>query len=116
MKYITQTTENRIMEMVKADHKYGVALLELLNEMKGREGCYGASVKQMKDWGIRLDNATQISIPVFYLSNLYRGIGIVYSNLFHATYCADLHHADIYDFNELVKVMHNLPCNGWEAI
>lgn len=114
MEYITQATEKRIKEMVKNEHKFGEALQQLLDDMKSREGWYGATIKEMKDAGYNLENATQIKVQYYY-QHLYNGLTVLFENLFYATFTNDLHHASIYDFNKLVKMVYEMECNGYGA-
>lgn len=64
MKAITQAIEKRINDMIKRDHKFGETLKSALDEMKSSIGRYGASIKEMKQYGVTLDNDTQIKVPV----------------------------------------------------
>lgn len=112
MKYITQTTENRIKEMIKKEHKFGEALQQILDEMKCRESWYGATIKEMKESGCRLSNATQINVPYYY-QYLYNGLSVIFGNLFYVTFTSDLHYANIYDFNKLVKKVSEMEYNGY---
>lgn len=114
MKSITQATENRIKAMVKSNHKFGEALQDLLDEMKSREGWYGASIKEMKKAGYELENTTQIKVSTYY-EYLYNGLTCLFFDLFHATFTLGLHYATINDFNELVKVVSEMENDGWGA-
>ena len=114
MKSITQATENRIKAMVKRDHKFGEALQDLLDEMKSREGWYGASIKEMKEAGYELENTTQIKVSTYY-EYLYNGLTCLFFDLFHATFTLGLHCATINDFSKLVKVVSEMENDGWGA-
>lgn len=115
MKFITQVTEKRINEMVQSHHRYGEALQSLLDNMKAREGWLGTSIKEMSYYGVRLDNDTQIRVSEYY-APLYNGITCAYHKIFYASFTLGLNVANIYDFNKLVKIMSELPCNGWTTL
>lgn len=112
MKNITQATERRIKKMVERGHKYGEALQFILDDMKGREGWCGWSIKTAKEHGYELENETQINVSR-YSADLYLGLSIIFSNLFYATFTNDLHCASIYDFNELVKRVDEMENDGY---
>lgn len=115
MKFITQATEKRINEMVRNNHKFGDALQSLLDAMKAREGWLGSSIKEMASYGVHLDNDTQIRASEYY-TPLYNGMTCAYSEFFNASFTLGLNVANIYDFNKLVKIMSELPCNGWTTL
>lgn len=112
MKAITQATEKRINDMVKRGHKFGAALKSALDEMKSSIGWYGASVKEMKQYGVTLDNETQINL---YRSDapLWNGLTVLFPGYINASFCLDLHYGSFYDFNALVRAVDSLECNGY---
>ena len=112
MKYITQATEKRIKDMVKQGHKYGEALQQILDDMKGREGWYGSTIKEMKTAGYSLENETQIKVSRYY-EYLYNGLTIMYNGLFYATFTLGLNIVNIYDFNTLVKKVAEMENKGY---
>lgn len=112
MTYITQITEKRIREMVKKGHKFGEALQQILDDMKAREGWLGASIKEMKSYGVELENETQISVSTYY-QYLYNGLTYLFYDLFYATFTLGLHSATITDFNKFVKVVSEMENDGW---
>lgn len=112
MKNITQATEKRIKKMVERGHKFGEALQSLLDDMKSRMGWYGASIKEMKKYGYELENETQVNVSRYY-QPLYNGLGCIFSDIFTATFCLDLHYVSIKDFNELVKRVDAMEYDGY---
>ena len=99
MKSITMASENRIMDMVRKGIPAANELLYMLDELKKRETCTGVTIKDMKRWGVTLDNANQIEV---FVSNTMRGMGVNFEGLLTVTGCLDLHHVTIHDFNKLV--------------
>jgi len=99
MKTITMATEKRV---ATADCKYADLLKYLLQEMKCRVGCYGASVKEMKNWNIELENETQINVVDSY--ELY-GLCYLYNDYIRYIGTHDLSYVNIDDFNGLVKAV-----------
>lgn len=113
MEYITQATENRIRKMVKEGHAYGDMLEYILHEIKGQMTYEEGTVTQLKKKGIRLYNKTQVNV---YEDARMNGLAVKYPDLIGVVFCRDLHYLNIYDFNKLVKVVSELPWNGyrWE--
>lgn len=110
MTTITATTEKRIQKMQKDNHKYAKCLAYILREIKCSNGCDGATIAQLKKLGLELPNATQVNV---YEMPEMNGLSIVYPEYINAVFCADLHYLNIYDFNKLVKVVSELPDNGY---
>lgn len=104
MKFITTTTETMIKKMVASESRFHRELNDLLDAMKSRIGCYGATIKEMKKWGIRIDNRNQFK-P--YITNGIRGLGAVYQDLVIVAETHDLEHVTVRDFNKLVKLIYN---------
>ena len=101
MKRITQATENRIKAMKQSGNKYAEELDYILNNViKGSAGCVGASIAEMKSWGIELDSAGQYRAII---TNTTRGMSILYPDYIHTVDCLDLHYINLYDFNALVR-------------
>lgn len=96
--------------MRKEYHKYADCLSYILREIKGANGCDGATIAQLKKIGIKLPNATQINV---YEMPEMNGLSIAYPEYLNAVFCADLHYLNIYDFNRLVKVVSELSDNGY---
>lgn len=99
MTVITSATEKRIQT---TDCRYSDLLEYLLREMKGRKGWDGATIKEMKKYGVTLDNATQIRVIG---CNEMRGLCYLYNDYIRYTGTNDLSHVDIDDFNGLVKAV-----------
>ena len=104
MKNITTVTEKTIENMVKNNMRYANELAYILQEMKCRHSCLGATVHEMKKWNIELENRTQINL---YISNELRGMSITFEKYITVVDLYDLHHANIKDFNGLVKSCYN---------
>ena len=110
MTTITATTEKRIQKMQKDNHKYAECLAYILREIKCFYSCDGATVAQLKKLDLELPNSTQINV---YEMAEMNGLSIIYPEYINAVFCADLHYLNIYDFNKLVKVVSELPDNGY---
>lgn len=110
MTTITATTEKRIRQMQKDNHKYAECLAYILREIKCSCGCDGTTVAQLKKLDLELPNTTQINV---YEMPEMNGLSIIYPEYINAVFCADLHYLNIYDFNKLVKVVNELPDNGY---
>ena len=104
MKSITQASEIRINKMIKLGSKWGEELLEILDQLKSRESCLGAKIKEMKSWGIEIDANNEVTI---YVTNRMRGMSAVFQELFNAVDCQDLHYVSFEDFNKLVKACYD---------
>lgn len=107
---ITAVTEKRIQQMQKDNHKFAECLAYILKEIKCSNGCDGATVAQLKKLRLELPNTTQINV---YEIPEMNGLSIAYSEYINAVFCLDLHYLDIKDFNRLVKVVSELPDNGY---
>lgn len=101
MEYVTKATEKRISQMIKNGNKYADILLYLLNELKSRIGWFGGTIKEIEKYRYHVDNEQQIRVNE---SNILRGMGNKFEKYITVVFCEDLHHADIKDFNALVKV------------
>ena len=99
MKYVTTATEKRVKN---ADCKYADILIYLLDEMKCRYACLGASIKEMKGYGINIDNATQMNVNE---TNDMRGLCYIYNDYIRYVGTNDLSYVNIDDFNGLVKAV-----------
>lgn len=110
MTTITAITEKRIQKMQKDNHKYAKCLAYVLREIKCSNGCDGATVAQLKKLDLELPNATQINV---YDMPEMDGLSIIYPEYINTVFCANLHYLNIYDFNKLVKVVSELPDNGY---
>jgi hypothetical protein len=102
-KLITQVTVNKINKMVEKNMKYSKELKYFLNEMLSRKGCFGTTLKEMRKWNIPMENQSQFNV---YDSNVFRGMGITFEKYMSATFCLDLHHVSIKDFNGLVEACY----------
>ncbi|HZK71094.1 MAG TPA: hypothetical protein VFD03_06190 [Clostridia bacterium] len=103
MNTITKATLKTIAKMEKADMKYSWELRYLFNTMQGNMSWLGASIKEMKNAGITMDNSEQIEI---YVSDIIRGMGIKFESYITVVSCYDLQYATIKDFNGLVKACY----------
>lgn len=100
MEYVTKATEKRINQMIKNDNRYADILLYLLNELKSRIGWYGGTIQEIEKYGYHVDNEQQIRVNE---SNILRSMGNKFKEYITVVFCEDLHHANIKDFNALVK-------------
>lgn len=115
MKNITQVTENRIKKMVREGHKFGECFAILLDDMKARIHSCGLTVAEIKKYNYDtpyLENETQIEFFKWY-GPLYRGLEYAFPELIGVVDCLNLHYLNIYDFNKLVKLVSELPDNGY---
>ena len=110
MKNITSITEKRIQQMKKDNHKFAGCLVYILREIKCVNGCDGATVTQLKRLDLELPNSTQINV---YEMPEMNGLSILYPEYINAVFCLDLHYLTIHDFNNLVKVLSELPNKGY---
>jgi len=99
MKIITTVTEKRVKN---ATCKYAELLRYLLKTMKCNNSCDGATVKEMKQWNIPLENATQMNVIE---SNELRGLCYTYNDYIRYVGTHDLSYVNIDDFNGLVKAV-----------
>lgn len=113
MKNITAITEKRIQQMKKDNNKFADCLAYILKEIKGANSCDGATVAQLKKLGLELPNETQINVYEMPEMPEMNGLSILYSEYINATFCLDLHYLTIHDFNRLVKIVSELPNNGY---
>lgn len=103
MKNITMTTENKIKEMLKNNIKFASELNYLLDTMKGRIGCQGATISEMKKWNEVVENENQINVIV---TNVLMGMGVKYNEYINVVDCLDLQYTTIKDFNKLVDTIY----------
>ena len=101
MRTITTATEKRVNELKKTSEA-GQELAYILKNLKARIGCYGSTIKQMKEWGEELANETQIDIVI---SNQLRGLAVNYPKYLNVVETHDLSYVTIRDFNGLVKAI-----------
>ena len=104
-KYITQATERRINEMLKADMPEGNLLNWALDEIKGLEGWQGATIKEAKGYGVQFDAYQQISGRRDYLAKL-NGWASIYPDMMGYSGTLDLNTWTIWDFNGLVSLVY----------
>ena len=100
MKYITMATEIRIRKMVKQHMEYANELQYILDELKCREHCMGATVTEMRNWDIRIDNANEVALLI---SAELRGLGANFENQISVVDCCNIHCVSFSDFNKLVR-------------
>lgn len=112
MKNITQATQNRIRNMgniykhsfeTECEHNLGW----VLDEVMSQEGYEGATISECKKWGKTFDNEFQINVPE-YMAPFFIGLSINQHDCISATFCADLHHITVRDFNGLVKALYDM--------
>lgn len=110
MKYITASSENRIMKAASKDD-FGFwaldeagTLASILDDIKGRYGWQGATVSEAKALGQRFENYDQLNGYSHRVHILY-GWGVRFPELVNYSNTLGLDVLTIYDFNGLVKAV-----------
>ena len=110
MKYITATTEKRIMKAASKDsfgfweNTQAGTLAAILDEIKSRYGWCGCSVAEAKKLGQQFDNADQLRGFSHRASVLF-GWTVNYPEYINYSNTLGLDVLTIYDFNGLVKAV-----------
>lgn len=110
MKYITATSENRIMKAASKDN-FGFwefdeasTLAAILDDIKARYGWCGATVSEAKKLGQRFDNYDQIN-GFSHRDHILFGWSVRFPELVNYSNTLGLDVLTIYDFNGLVKAV-----------
>lgn len=108
MKYITASTEKRIMKAARKDSfgfwentKAGT-MAAILDEIKSRYGWYGCSVAEAKKLGQQFDNADQLR-GFSHRSCILYGLAVNYPEFINYSNTLGMDVLTIIDFNGLVR-------------
>lgn len=103
---MTKATEKRINALRKIDNQTNVQklIVWVYDEMISRIGCYGASIKELEQWGIDFWADDQIKGHTAYIAEM-NGLSSRFPEYIHYTDTLGLNCLTIKDFNKLVKAI-----------